>query len=232
MRERLRQFLAAQARAAKGLTEPALSSGTACRLNLTLSRRDASRRDEAVGVEGPGALFAVLSAAVRPQQCHRPPRCGERYAVLGHGGQRSARRRLLSAAGIDHRRIVPAPRFPRAAVGWMAGFGVLHFIIGRYCNFRANSVAGVNLTAPVVQLQVVVTMVLAVIVLHEPCTALQMIGGILILTGSLITQRRASPDGCRRGPQHAASPHRHSPRATSPAICLPQSRPQPTAPRR
>jgi drug/metabolite transporter (DMT)-like permease len=80
--------------------------------------------------------------------------------------------------------------FPKAAAAWMAGVGVLHFIIGRYCNFRANQVAGVNLTAPVVQLQVVVTMALAVAVLHEPCTALQMIGGALILAGSLITQRQ------------------------------------------
>src|SRR5436190_1648941 len=81
------------------------------------------------------------------------------------------------------------PQFPKTAVAWMAGFGLLHFVFGRYCNFRANSVAGVNLTAPVVQLQVVVTMVLAVAVLHEPCTALQMIGGVLILAGSLVTQR-------------------------------------------
>lgn len=81
------------------------------------------------------------------------------------------------------------PQFPQTAVAWMAGLGVLHFVFGRYCNFRANAVAGVNLTAPVVQLQVVVTMVLAVVVLHEPCTALQMIGGALILLGSLITQR-------------------------------------------
>ena len=81
------------------------------------------------------------------------------------------------------------PQFPKSAVAWMAGLGVLHFVFGRYCNFRANSVAGVNLTAPVVQLQVVVTMVLAVIVLHEPCTALQMLGGALIVAGSLITQR-------------------------------------------
>jgi len=81
------------------------------------------------------------------------------------------------------------PEFPRAGVAWMAGLGVLHFVIGRYCNFRANAVAGVNLTAPVVQLQVLVTMVLAVLVLHEPCTALQMIGGALIVCGSLITQR-------------------------------------------
>lgn len=84
-------------------------------------------------------------------------------------------------------------QFPKAAAAWMAGLGVLHFIIGRYCNFRASQVAGVNLTAPVVQLQVVVTMVLAVMVLHEPCTALQMIGGALILAGSLITQRQPPP---------------------------------------
>ena len=95
------------------------------------------------------------------------------------------------------------PQFSIHAIGWMAGFGLLHFIIGRYCNFRANSVAGVNLTAPVVQLQVVVTMVLAVIILHEPCTGLQMIGGILILAGSLITQRapaRTVAGGATRQP--------------------------------
>jgi drug/metabolite transporter (DMT)-like permease len=70
----------------------------------------------------------------------------------------------------------------------MAGLGVLHFVIGRYFNFKANQVAGTNLTAPVVQLQVVVTMVLAVAVLHEPCTLLQIIGGVVMLGGSLVTQ--------------------------------------------
>jgi drug/metabolite transporter (DMT)-like permease len=87
--------------------------------------------------------------------------------------------------------------FPAHSIAWMSGLGMLHFIIGRYCNFRANAVAGVNLTAPVVQLQVVVTMLLAVIVLHEPCTALQIIGGVLIIAGSLVTQRapaRVRPD--------------------------------------
>jgi drug/metabolite transporter (DMT)-like permease len=83
--------------------------------------------------------------------------------------------------------------FPRAAAGWMAGVGLLHFVTGRYCNFKANQVAGVNLTAPVVQLQVVVTMVLAVIILGEPCTALQAIGGVIMVAGSLITQRRSTP---------------------------------------
>ncbi len=81
------------------------------------------------------------------------------------------------------------PQFPITATAWMAAVGVVHFVIGRYCNFRSNALAGVNLTAPVVQLQVVVTMIMAVVVLHEPCTALQMIGGALIILGSLITQQ-------------------------------------------
>ena len=77
---------------------------------------------------------------------------------------------------------------------------MLHFIFGRYCNFRANQVAGVNLTAPVVQLQVIVTLVLAVLILHEPCTVLQMVGGVLILAGSFITQRQPSADPVLRKP--------------------------------
>jgi drug/metabolite transporter (DMT)-like permease len=80
--------------------------------------------------------------------------------------------------------------FPLAAAGWMAGVGLLHFIFGRYCNYRANREAGVNLTAPVVQLQVIVTLVLAVVILHEPCTVLQVIGGLMILSGSFVTQRQ------------------------------------------
>jgi drug/metabolite transporter (DMT)-like permease len=78
--------------------------------------------------------------------------------------------------------------FPRAAAAWMMGVGLLHFVIGRYCNYRSNREAGVNLTAPVIQLQVLVTLVLAVVVLREPCTLLQAIGGLLILAGSFVTQ--------------------------------------------
>jgi drug/metabolite transporter (DMT)-like permease len=80
--------------------------------------------------------------------------------------------------------------FPPVAAAWMAGVGLLHFVIGRYCNYSANQAAGVNLTAPVVQLQVVVTLVLAVIILREPCTLLQAIGGMMIVAGSLVTQRQ------------------------------------------
>jgi drug/metabolite transporter (DMT)-like permease len=101
------------------------------------------------------------------------------------------------------------PQFPIAAIGWMSAVGVVHFIIGRYCNFRSNAEAGVNLTAPVVQLQVVVTMVMAVVVLHEPCTILQMIGGALIIGGSLITQQ--APARVAAAPSQSDAP-RFTPR--------------------
>jgi drug/metabolite transporter (DMT)-like permease len=96
-------------------------------------------------------------------------------------------------------------QFSAKATAWMAGLGVLHFVIGRYFNFKANQVAGTNLTAPVVQLQVVVTMVLAVLVLHEPCTLLQMIGGVVMLGGSLVTQSQP-PKTIAAGPAAEPTP--------------------------
>ena len=80
-----------------------------------------------------------------------------------------------------------------AALASLSAAGILHFVIGRYCNFRASQAAGVNLTAPVMQLDAVVTLVLAVVVLREPCTILQVFGGILMVAGSLVTQRAAQP---------------------------------------
>src|SRR5215470_9741949 len=71
--------------------------------------------------------------------------------------------------------------YPTTAAAWMAGQGIMHFLIGRFFNYRANQLVGVNLSAPVVQLQVVVTMLLAVLTMHEPFTVLQSIGTILML---------------------------------------------------
>jgi drug/metabolite transporter (DMT)-like permease len=100
-------------------------------------------------------------------------------------------------------------QFDPTAAAWMAGVGLVHFVLGRFCNYTANQSAGVNLTAPVIQLQVVVTLVLAVTILHEPCTLLQAIGGALIVSGSLVTQRqRARP---RAADSAAGEPERITP---------------------
>jgi drug/metabolite transporter (DMT)-like permease len=80
---------------------------------------------------------------------------------------------------------------PIAALAWLACQGVVHFVIGRYCNYKSNQLMGVNLTAPVVQLQVPVAMMLAVVMLHEKFTVLQAIGSAMMLGGSFITQGNA-----------------------------------------
>ena len=81
--------------------------------------------------------------------------------------------------------------FPMAALAWLACQGVVHFVLGRYCNYKSNQLMGVNLTAPVVQLQVPFAMLLAVVMLHEKFTVLQAIGSALMLGGSFITQGKA-----------------------------------------
>jgi drug/metabolite transporter (DMT)-like permease len=84
-------------------------------------------------------------------------------------------------------------RFSVSVLVSLSAAGVLHFVVGRYCSFRASQAAGVNLTAPVMQLNAVVTLVLAVFVLREPCTMLQTAGAILMVAGSLVTQRASQP---------------------------------------
>ena len=90
---------------------------------------------------------------------------------------------------------------------WMAGQGIMHFVIGRFFNYRASQLVGVNLSAPVVQLQVVVAMVLAVLTMHEPFTGLQSIGAVLMLGGSFLTQKhrcRERQKPSRRLPRRVA----------------------------
>src|SRR5439155_25736544 len=81
--------------------------------------------------------------------------------------------------------------FPSVALAWLAGQGIVHFVLGRYCNYKSNQLMGVNLAAPVVQLQVPFAMMLAVAALHEKFSMLQAIGSVLMLGGSVVTQSKA-----------------------------------------
>jgi drug/metabolite transporter (DMT)-like permease len=102
--------------------------------------------------------------------------------------------------------------FPTAALIWLACQGVVHFVIGRYCNYKSNQLMGVNLTAPVVQLQVPFAMMLAVVILHERFTVLQTIGSGLMLGGSFITQGNID-----KGKRRASAPLSATPIATVPS---------------
>lgn len=80
---------------------------------------------------------------------------------------------------------------PAVAMLWLACQGVVHFVLGRYCNYRSNQLMGVNLAAPVIQLQVPFAMIMAVVTLHEAFTVLQAVGTVLMLGGSFVTQSRS-----------------------------------------
>ena len=95
--------------------------------------------------------------------------------------------------------------FPTVALAWLACQGVVHFVIGRYCNYKSNQLMGVNLTAPVIQLQVPFAMMLAVVTLHEIFTVMQAIGSALMLGGSFITQGNAGRGKRAAAPLLAAS---------------------------
>jgi drug/metabolite transporter (DMT)-like permease len=92
------------------------------------------------------------------------------------------------------------PQFPPAAAAWMAGVGIVHFVVGRFFNYSANQAAGVNLVGPVVQLQVIWTLFLAVMILGEPCSVLQILGAALIVAGSVITQQQPARSRTAPGP--------------------------------
>jgi len=117
--------------------------------------------------------------------------------------------------------------FPTAAFTWLACQGVVHFVIGRYCNYKSNQLMGVNLTAPVVQLQVPFAMMLAVVTLHETFTVLQAIGSGLMLGGSFITQDYAGKGNKKTlAPLPAATPIPTVP--SQEELAAPEPKPKPT----
>jgi len=117
--------------------------------------------------------------------------------------------------------------FPAAAFIWLACQGVVHFVIGRYCNYKSNQLMGVNLTAPVVQLQVPFAMILAVVTLHEKFTVLQTIGSALMLGGSFVTQSNAGKRKKASTPLPAATPI-PTVRCQAELAAAPQPKPKPT----
>ena len=87
-------------------------------------------------------------------------------------------------------------------MGLLALAGVLHFVVGRYGNFRAAQAIGANLSGPVIQLSLGVTLVLAVLVLKEAMTPLRILGiALLALAPALMRNATAeaigAPDSAR-----------------------------------
>ena len=92
---------------------------------------------------------------------------------------------LLAALVTGHLGAVAG--FSPTALAALALAGVLHFVWGRYCNYRATRAIGTNLVAPIQQVNLIVTLVLAVWLLGEYFTPLKIFGIGLILLGPTLT---------------------------------------------
>lgn len=80
-------------------------------------------------------------------------------------------------------------QFPMRSVGLLCAAGILHFAWGRYCNFRATKAMGANLVAPLQQVSIIVTLVLAILVLGEKLTPLRILGILLVVLGPMVSVR-------------------------------------------
>jgi len=79
--------------------------------------------------------------------------------------------------------------FSTKALAALAAAGILHFVWGRYCNYRATRAIGTNLVAPIQQINLIFTLLLAIWLLGEELTALKILGIGLVLLGPSITMR-------------------------------------------
>lgn len=79
--------------------------------------------------------------------------------------------------------------FSAQGLFWLAVAGIVHFIIGRYGNYRATRAMGANLSGPVQQMSILVSLVLALLYLGESLTPLSVLGILLVVVGPLVMMR-------------------------------------------
>lgn len=72
---------------------------------------------------------------------------------------------------------------------WLAAAGVVHFVMGRYCNYRSTKAIGGNLSGPWKQSNLILALVLAIIFLGEVLTPIKTAGILLIVAGAYFTSK-------------------------------------------
>ena len=73
--------------------------------------------------------------------------------------------------------------FSGREIAWLAAAGVLHFVLGRYANYRGAKAIGAVMMGPIQDLNILVSLILAVIFLGEKITPLMGIGIVLVVFG-------------------------------------------------
>ena len=83
-------------------------------------------------------------------------------------------------------------QFSPFALFMLAAAGIVHFVFGRYCAYRAIAAIGVNLAMPVTQWSMLVSLALAMNFLDEKLDAVTLAGIALIILGPALLAARHS----------------------------------------
>ena len=77
---------------------------------------------------------------------------------------------------------------------WMMLAGVVHFVIGRYGNYRATQALGATLSTPIQQFSILIALLLAFLFLDETINVVNLIGILLVVVGPMVVagRRKAS----------------------------------------
>lgn len=92
--------------------------------------------------------------------------------------------------------------FGLPAWGWLSVAGVVHFVAGRYGNYKATHALGAALSAPIQQLSVPIAVLLALWLLDEVLTPLRLAGFLLVMLGPFISmgsRKSRTPKSQREG---------------------------------
>jgi uncharacterized membrane protein len=95
---------------------------------------------------------------------------------------------LITTLGIGAMNLVF--EFSTTSILWLSVAGIIHFVWGRYCNYRAVKAIGTVLAAPIQQMNLVVALGLAIVFLGEAVTPLKVFGFILVMAGPALAIRK------------------------------------------
>ena len=96
---------------------------------------------------------------------------------------------LFVAVALVSGQLAQIDQLSPTSMALLASAGVVHFVLGRYCGYRSIQAMGANLSAPVQQWSLLVTLSLAVYFLGETLDVLKISGIALMVLGPAIAAR-------------------------------------------
>lgn len=90
---------------------------------------------------------------------------------------------LFVVAALLTGQLANASEFSSSDIALLATAGVIHFVVGRYCTFRAVAALGANRTMPIQATSGFYSVLIAVIFLHEQLNPLVAVGIVLVMVG-------------------------------------------------